>query len=172
MNNLPTSRSITVNTGDPIPPALPNELQDMFPNGGRRSAWKRSFYPHFIYNNAGGFIGSANGQPCLISSAATIVFFEIPYDIGDRLTALSLDVFGGGGSTLSMHVDYATAPGVAATVLSTVASFTPAAAWNAVVFPALTPQIVADGSYLHFDVTTSAAGLYIGRAVATFDRLP
>lgn len=168
MGNLPAARTITIANGDPVPPDLLNEIQDMIVAANRKP-FQRSFYPRFVYNNTGGFNGASNGQPCLISSAATIAFFEICYEPGETISALSIDVFGGGGSTLVMHLDYATGPGAGASVLATVASFTPAASWNPVVFT-VTPQLLAAGGYLHVDVTTSAAGLYLGRATATFSR--
>jgi len=169
MGNLPSSRTITINTGDPIPPALINEIQDVIVAASRKP-FSRSFYPKFIYFNTGSFIGSANGQPCLLASAHTIAFFEICYEPGETLTGLSIDVFGDAAlPTLQMHIDYATGPGVAASVLSTVATYTPPQSWQNIVF-SVTPQLLADGSYLHVDVTTSGGGIYLGRAKATFTR--
>jgi hypothetical protein len=107
MGNLPTSRTATINTGDPIPPNLINELQDMHAGDRRKMFWRQWFptcwtsnlgaAPTLVTNPTIGATESAlpvwhfaGGSP------GAVAFTRIPYEGGDIPQSVVVEVLGDG----------------------------------------------------------------------------
>lgn len=100
MGNLPASRTITINTGDPVPAALLNELQDMHA-GDRRKAFVRQYFP-VCWEASGGTPALANnpaGAPVEVwqlPSGITAARARLPFETGDTIQSMNLEIYGDG----------------------------------------------------------------------------
>lgn len=174
MGNLPTSRTITLANGDPVPSNLLNEIQDQFV-GHKRPAWKRSVWPN-ISSGAANVIEAANPAggalpPVRKFTAAGSVYLEIPYDDGDTVTSLSFQGYGDGAVDVTVDMSYSSGYGVSQLTLSTQLVITNAAAsWTAYSLANFIPTLLSSGP-LSIVIGTNAANFYFGRMLPTFSRL-
>lgn len=179
MGNLPNSRTITINTGDPIPPNLINELQDAS-IGAKRKSWSRPFYPRFLASsnltlNASGLFGQP-AETWTSSGVAQAVFNVPTWDEGDRITALKYWAFGNGTTDLNSGSleFYAGAPNVAPTTIVSWNDTNRSAAWTLFdvgTIGAFVPTTLTAGGILRILININAAGYQFGWWQATFDRL-
>lgn len=177
MGNLPNSRTLTINTGDPIPPEIINELQDMS-IGGNRKLFTRTWWPVFVdgaalsanisylqANPASGTFSAVNKTTGIFSGIAPICF-----DSGDILSRVDVEIYGDGSVDASLSVVYAPNMHTVAGVLS---AFTPAnnvpASWG-VLFNTFPAQPLVDGAVARVIIAANAANLYFGPLRATFIR--
>lgn len=99
MGNLPTSRTITLNTGDPIPSNLLNEIQDNIV-ANRRSSFTKGYPIDSVYTSAGtaSLVDdplSPNGKVWKLTTGNTYLF-RVRYENGDVFESAALDVVGDG----------------------------------------------------------------------------
>lgn len=180
MGNLPTSRTLTLVPGDPIPSALLNEVQDNI-IGHKRPVFKRTFLPKFVIPGTNPYAGSLFGSGQLgWSSAAGAVntSFDIPFEDGDRLINLRYWAAGDGTVDLTTGKIF-WAPAMTGAV-STIANWTDnnRSSTFAIVDvaaistgPAFTnTTLTADGN-LFVQLITNAANYQLGSFTAWFDRL-
>lgn len=110
MGNLPDSRTITINTGDPIPANLINEIQDQFA-GDRRKQFKRPIAiteweftgpaPTKVVNP------SATGPSLLVWRLVGGEVYKsriTGWEDGDILTAISFESYGDGAVDVTVDI--------------------------------------------------------------------
>lgn len=173
MGNLPNSRTITINTGDPIPPSIINELEDNLISHSRKQ-WKRTFWPVLITDTAtiGSPVDSGSNVPPLyyLAGGTGFTHFAIPADNGDTFVGLEMQVFGNGVGDLVVSIYYGASQGLAGSVIGSMSITNPAASWNLNILTA-TPQLMAAGGWLSARLNIGA-GVRFGFVTAVFQRLP
>lgn len=185
MGNLPNSRTITINTGDPIPANLVNEIQDNIIAGNFATrqprifpgAWSLSTPPGTAAECvlAPGPLGSL--RPAWKIGDGETYATQIPYDVGDRVTAFSMYVYGDGvvdwQADLWWHPDLNSASG--SVQVATASGTNTAATWANVAFGSVNPTLLTGAGSLSMTIVfSSGAGvfLHVGYLTPTFDRLP
>jgi hypothetical protein len=103
MGNLPFSRTITINNGDPIPPALLNELQDVAVSGARNSySVKLPMRPFALPSTSGKLTAAVNpvgGQFDVVKFASIgsdNEYIPLPFTVGDTIVSGKIFVYGDG----------------------------------------------------------------------------
>lgn len=166
--SLPSSRDITINSGDPIPSSLLNKLQDCVV--GR----KKPPYTRSAPSNQLSIWGSTPwplGTSGFTTSAGVLagdVF--LPVEEGDRITGITVSSFGTGALTVT-HNLYKISAAMANTLLQSFTDVNRAAAWGDFVFPAFTPYVVGAGEVLRLEISVVSAGAKIGNIRYTCDKL-
>lgn len=180
MGNLPTSRTITINNGDPIPPNLINELQDVIV-AGSRSQFRRPFYPTALRTTTtgGGSLtqvanpANAGYAPvCKIVGGQLSVFFVIPADVGDRFIDLEFELYGDGVPDPTIIVNLVNDMHSAPTVISTLNLLNVPAAWTsyaASMGSAITNAVVPAGGFFLVSLSTADPNLHYGSMTAVLD---
>ncbi len=165
---LPESRDFTLGADSIIPHALLNTLQDlavgkccppstkyMLPPNPSVPAWTRVVGSDL-------YIKSTGAGACLI---------PLETEQGDRITALSLKLYGNNTITLDLGVHVVADDMVTVTDLSTTSDIHRAAAWGTLAMPAFVAHVMAAGECLYLSANADAANARIGRISRTHDRL-
>lgn len=181
MGNLPAARTIMINTGDPIPPNLLNELQDVLV-GAKRKTFRRPFYPLAIRTTTtggGSLTGAANpanatyAPTCKIVGGQLSVYFSVPTEEGERLTDFIIDLYGDGTNDPSITIagfadmNSASAGGFVMNLTNVPAAWT---TYTASVVGAGSSILVAPGGFIQGVLSVIEPNLYYGRMIAVFDR--
>lgn len=195
MGLLPGARTVTLTPDDPIPAELLNELQDV-PRFGAKASNPNRWLPNIWLPNGGGAVAPTcvsnpqGGQPGFpVWRLLSDTFFPSPYDTmipfspGDRIKALSFDIYGDAavditGVTLHYYSQsdaagsHATLLGVLAVAMSNVA-----ATWATLTVTidagAADAVLLASTGLLRLEVVLdfgAVHSLYVGHVTASFDR--
>lgn len=135
----------------------------------------RRFYPTVIANDGTWSQTDGFGVPGLVASgvSTTGLYLALPYDEGDRITGLSIDVKGTGSGVVSFSVtsELYNTPITSSSVLSLLEdSNRPGGSWSVAVMPSFTPKVLTGHRFLYLGVTHSAGGYAIGTVEMFFDR--
>jgi hypothetical protein len=173
MGLLPNARTTTLVNGDPISPDLLNEIQDNI-IGAKRRAFVRRFYPYFFvagsWTTQSTAAGSPN-RPGITTAGVTAGLFAIPYEVGDRLTALTFQGCGNGVTDVNFSLIYAADYVAATATIGSAVETNRPVAWATVNFSLTSTPVMVDGDTLYVVAAPSASGYTIGQVSATFDRL-
>lgn len=189
MGTLPVFRTENCVAGAPVSHNLINEIQDNI-IANNRASFTRTFWPKLINSAAWseGSISIAAGAPGAstgtgiggeprgyYSTASGGARFAIPFEDGDRITGLSIEMRGDGVHGSLLEIDWH--PNMANTITG---AGTPIGSWNVATHAsgfvvnnagAFTPTVLGAGNMLYVWISASGAGLAFGPVVATFDRL-
>lgn len=172
MGNLPNSRTVTINTGDPIPPALLNEIQDVLISGAESSFTET--YPMICIglgtdseiSTAPNPVGAINTVLKFTSIGNQHVWFGVPATIGNTITSGKLSVYGDGAVDVTVDLFIVSQGGVTTGALATGSLSNAPASWSTVSIANVSNQTIADGEMLLLKVSAGA-----GSAVFYIDTL-
>ncbi len=167
MTTLPVSRDITCGVG-PVPPDLLNTLQDLFVGKCCPPMTKHTLPPD---PGAIFWTRTTIGIFYIHSTAAGDCLIPLEVEEGDRITGMSLKLYGDGAVDVDYNVMVLADDMVTATSLSSTADVDRAAAWGTLVMPAFVPHVMAAGECLLLYANANAANARIGRISRTYDRL-
>lgn len=177
MGNLPGSRTITINPGDPIPGSIIGELQDQI-IGAKRKAWSRPRGPGFTLQGswaAPSLVTDSLGKTLVasVSTAGGVTgYIEIPFDEGDRIIGLSLQVCGNGAANSVFDVWLGTtAAGLVSIAGGGYVDVARPNTWATLSAITITPTVLAAGNTLYLSANPSAAGYNLAAVIPQFDRL-
>ena len=170
---LPFERTLTVSDGDPLPAALVNELQDMH-KADRRARFKRQIMPLCWTSSGTDPTIEANPQagglpvPVWKIPGSQTVRAQLPFEPGETVENILLDVYGDGTVDFTINVELASdltatpATGVAVASTGVSVDNTPTA-WTVVdvdaVGAVVTTQLVA--GYLQLEIVLTGGGTHI-----------
>jgi len=178
MGNLPFSRTITINPGDPIPGSIINELQDNA-IGGRLPSYTMK-YPMRIFaanatnaritiatNPVGGLwdvvkfasVGSDNER------------FLVPFAVGDTVTSGKISVYGDGAVDITALLTVETQAGTFVADIASGSLTNAPASWSTIVISNLANRVMLDTDVLNLKIsnTGGAGNFYIdGLCVSQF----
>lgn len=180
MGNLPTARTITINTGDPIPPSLINELQDNIA-GAKHPGLKERYFPSqfpctgspatCIQNPA----GSTNFAPVWKLPTENVCNAAVPFTVGSRISGFSFDIRGDGVVDVTATVSYYPTIGSGAAAAVTIASgggSNISSTWGEMTLSMVTNQVLGSTGILYLSLEISSGTfVYVGMVSPTFDRL-
>lgn len=182
MGSLPTSRTITLIPGDPIPSAVINELQDQFV-GDKRAIFRRQFFPTCWKSTGTAPTLVANpgsyGTPVWLIPTGQTVTTRIPYEIGERLLGTSpngmdIELFGDGTIDIaSIQVNFYPALTSTAGVILAVddSENNIAAAWAVHKYVGNSdPDLAANGQMLLSIQVSTGTQLYVGNISPRYSR--
>jgi hypothetical protein len=188
MGLLPDDVTLTLGPTDPIPGSLITEIQEMFPNGGKRSDFARGWTPPCwsftgvaptVVNNPS---GPGPDIPVWKIPANQDVWARIPYEVGDRIVGantIPFEIYGDGTITiLDMRITFfpSISTGVGAVSVAAYATgLTPVpVGWNTPFMSAgaIDDVLLTQGGVLQLEFELSAAGseIYLGMLYLPFDR--
>lgn len=139
MTLLPGARDFTLVDGDPVPPNLLNNLQDMFV-GDQRGVFYPNILPSQFVESSPGFVTPANPNGIGIGAFVPVwkitagtahALFYIPTQGGDVVSDMWVDLYGDGTIDLTITPQvYSGMPSGSPTVLATVTINNVPAAWT------------------------------------------
>lgn len=164
MGNLPNSRTVTINTGDPIPAALVNEIQDVLISGAESSFTERypmtclGFGNSSVISGANNPVGAVNVVLKYISAGNDHVWFGIPFTVGNTITSGKISVYGDGAVDITAElfvINQESAGGgpVAAGTLSNVPA---GISWSTIVMANSFNHRLIDGEQLVLKISNGA----------------
>lgn len=175
MGNLPTSRTETCVAGAPISHNLINEIQDCIV-GAQRKSFSRPRGPRFMVPGTWGtpaLVTDSLGKQLIASTSvgATTGFIEIPFDDGDRITALTMQVLGNGSADTLFDVFLGTtAAGLVSIASGGITDTNRTNTWATLSTLVITPTVLVSGNSLYLQAVPNAAGYSLALVVPTFDR--
>lgn len=166
MGNLPNSRTVTVNTGDPVPPALLNELQDMIV-GRKRAPWKR---PVGVICMGGPFTAGAVAGSFSSTGAGDGVFL-IPSDVGDRILGLDIAVAGDATHNVTYKLERATVGSgiITATAIGTVSETPSPSGIRIISVAGVTQTVLGANSWFQMRATVNGSSISVYNLIPQFD---
>lgn len=135
----------------------------------------RRFHPTVIATDGTWSQSDGFGVPCLVSSgvSTTGLYLAIPYEDGDRITGLSLDVKGNGVTDASFAVttELYNTPLTGASNLALLDDIDRAGgSWSVAVLPNFTPRVLTGDRFLYLTATHNGGGYSIGTVQMFYDR--
>lgn len=176
MGNLPFTRTISLITGDTMPPPLVDELQDQFVND-RRTHFKRQYFPQCWASSGASSIVSTDpiGVPvwALVGTSGTLFTARLTFEPGETFESLEVDLAGDGAvdwaGNLWFSVDVnGTSTGFIATNGAGVTN--EPNAWRADATFTNTPTSLTDGGVLYLQLTISGGTLRVGNVTLGLSR--
>lgn len=152
LSNPPATRSrtITINTGDPIPAALLDEIQDVIisdavASGAVGPRWEYRF-PSPAGNSSNVTLNTGNGFVACSSAPGLIQFIPMQSAVGRTVIGIGARIFGTGGGPSVVVTLFRSNSGAKAAV-ATLTIPTPAAAWTTYTATIAAHAIVDGASY-------------------------
>lgn len=181
MGNLPNSRTITINTGDPIPPGLINEIQDNLV-GDKRAQYRD---PQFLacWATAGTAAALAvNPKGTIITNkypvwqlpagaGPTVYTARIHFQPGAKIVGFEIELFGDASADITFDVNYSAGIGnnTASSVLNQVVNNTPAD-WVTQALTVDNETTLAAGGSLYIAMSISGGTIYVGDVIPILKR--
>lgn len=172
MGSLPTSRTITINTGDPIPANLLNEIQDNIV--GDFHGNKTEVLAGFDFCVQSGTAVISTSGAITVNSAGGLIMVRLPLRTGDRLRSVLLTIVGDGAVDAAFAIKKVAASGTTTTIAS--GSFTDVSGAGVVgTGPDVTGLPDSDtkltaGQFFFFQLAPNAANFSANNVAVTFDR--
>lgn len=172
MGNLPNSRTITINTGDPVPPNLLNEIQDVIVGGFSSS--KTEVLAGFDFEVQSGTSSITTEGRRDITSAGGLMMARLPLRTGDRLRSVLMTIHGDNTVDATWAIKKIAAAGTATTISS--GTFTDVSSSSVVgTGPDVTglpdsDTKLASGEFFFFQLAPNAANFGVNNIRVTYDR--
>lgn len=164
---LPTSRDETCTPAAQVSSNLLNRIQDQI-IGNKKPSTTKMLAPKIVNM---GSTWTTPGVDTVQSASAQEAFFDVPSEVGDRITGLEVTAQGNGVVDATITLYYVNA-GMVPTSMGALVDTNRAAAWGqAVVTPNITPHTMAVGERLRLSVNPNAAAYQVGTIRLIYDRL-
>lgn len=177
MGLLPAARTKTYVDGDPVDPAILNELQDNIVSTKRKS-FSRPRAPRFVLQGSWAvpsLVTDSLGKTLVasVSTAGSVAgYIEIPFDDGDRITGLALQVCGNASADTVFDVFLGTtAAGLVSIASGGITDTNRTNTWATLSTLVITPTILTAGNTLYLQAIPNAASYNLAAVIPTFDRL-
>jgi hypothetical protein len=188
MGNLPFAVTTTLGSHDPISPALLNEIQQNIVAGARKP-FTRVFAPKIVKVDATNAwqvdrldAGPSFDRPAIKATAACEVYLELQFEEGETFLGGTLEAAGDGVADHQLQMDIVYVdPSSSVNIIARKALTNPSAtfttyALTAVGGGAITPQVIAPGSWMNIrliaSATTGGMSLRVGVLRFAFQRAP
>lgn len=169
--NLLTGQAQTVWTAVTLAVGLtmaPNQNVIVSGAGQYKHGTKRRALAPKIVNNTVGLTWTLNAGDFVTSTGSGSAQFDVPCEVGERITGIEVLAFGDGAVDATITLDYVDSS-LAATNLATLTDTNRAAAWGFAI-PSVTPHTMADGERLRLTVNANAANYRVGAVKLLYDR--
>lgn len=168
MGNLPFSRTITIAPGDPIPPSIINELQDVSIAGARSTYVMK--YPMRMLgapSSSGKLTVAINPAGALtdvvkfISVGSDNERVTVPFVVGDSVISGKISVYGDGAVDITALLTVETQSGAFVADIASGSLVNAPASWSTIVLANIANRVMLDTDVLNVKISnTGGAGTF------------